>query len=67
METEFGNRTTFSAKTYLRKVKKNLWGDFVKTLGVKKGGIFKKNPGTFMDLNLPCHNGLVTKLSGINS
>ena len=42
METEFGNRTTFSAKTYLRKVKKNLWGDFVKTLGVKKGGIFKK-------------------------
>ena len=42
METKFGNRTTFSAKTYLRKVKKNLWGDFVKTLGVKKGGSSKK-------------------------
>ena len=44
METEFGNRTTFSAKTYLKKVKKNLWGDFVKTPGGEKRGTPQEKP-----------------------
>ena len=57
--------TKFSGLPYWKIAKKTLRGDFLKPLGIKKGGILKKNPGIFIDMNSVLHNWLVTKFSGL--
>ena len=58
--------TKFSALNCKKKAKKNLRGDFWTPLGVKKGGFLKKKPEILMNLNLECHNRLVTQVSAIS-